>query len=214
MKPILIYGAGGFGKEISLLINEINEVEPTWQLLGYLDDGVSVGTEIKNGSVLGGIDFLNNYETEIAVVFSIANPIILKKVVDKITNPKIYYPNIISPGVKFYEKKTVNIGQGNVFINGCRLSCDIDLGNFNLLNGFVVIGHDVKIGSFNIFSPSSRLSGAVTMKDQNFFGVSSIVLQGVNIGSNTKVGVMSVIMKDTKDGFLYFGNPARKISEL
>jgi sugar O-acyltransferase (sialic acid O-acetyltransferase NeuD family) len=211
MKPIFIYGAGGFGKEISLLINEINEVEPTWQLLGYLDDGLSVGTEIKNGSVLGGIDFLNNYEKEIAVVFSIANPIILKKVVEKIANPKVYFPNIISPGVKFYESDSVKMGQGNVLINGCRLSCDVELGNFNLFNGFVAIGHDVKIGNYNIFSPSARLSGSVILKDQNFFGVNAIILQGVTIGSNTKVGVMSVIMKDTKDGYLYFGNPARKV---
>jgi sugar O-acyltransferase (sialic acid O-acetyltransferase NeuD family) len=213
MKPILIYGAGGFGKEIALLINEINEVSPTWELKGFIDDGLPLGTYIKYGSVLGGIDFLNAYQNEVAVVFSIANPFILKAVVEKITNSNIYFPNIISPGVKFYEIESVKMGQGNVLINGCRLSCDIELGDFNLFNGFVAIGHDVKVGSYNIFSPSTRLSGSVTLHDQNFFGVNSIVLQGVNIGSNTKVGVMSVIMKDTKDGYLYFGNPARKVLE-
>lgn len=212
-KPIIIYGAGGFGKEISLLINEINEVNLTWEILGYLDDGIPVGTFIKHGSVLGGIDFLNAYQNEVAVVFSIANAGILKTIVEKITNPKVYFPNIISPGVKFYEIESVKMGQGNVLINGCRLSCDVELGDFNLLNGFVAIGHDVKIGNYNIFSPSARLSGSVILKDQNFFGVNAIVLQGVTIGSNTKVGVMSVIMKDTKDGYLYFGNPARKVLE-
>lgn len=213
MKPILIYGAGGFGKEISLLIHEINLIKPTWNLLGYLDDGVEVGTFIKHGEVLGGIDFINNYPEEIAVVFSIANPIVLKKVVDKIINDKVYFPNVISPGVKLYEEDSLKIGNGNVLINGCRLSCDVEIGNFNLFNGFVVFGHDVKLGDFNILSPETRISGNVTIGNQNFFGVNSIVLQGVNIGSNTKVGVMSVVMKDTQDGNLYFGNPARKIAE-
>lgn len=213
MKPILIYGAGGFGKEIACLINEINEIDNQWDILGYLDDGVEVGTEIKYGRVIGGIDFLNSYDSEIAVVFSIANSTILEKVVHKITNPKIYFPNIISPGVKFYDSPSFEIGHGNVIVNGCRFSCDVKIGNFNLFNGFVALGHDVSVGDFNVFSPSSRISGNVIVGSQNFFGVNSIVLQGIRIGSNTKVGVMSVIMKDTKDGYLYFGNPARKLTE-
>ena len=213
MKPIIIYGAGGFGKEIACLINEINEIEPKWNLLGFIDDGLEVGTEIKYGRVLGGIDFLNQYETEIAVVFSIANAPILEKVVSKITNSNIYFPNIISPGVKFYDSPSFEIGKGNVISNGCRFSCDVKIGDFNLFNGFVAFGHDVRIGDFNILSPSARLSGSVSVGNMNFFGVNSIVLQGIKIGNNTKVGVMSVLMKDTKDGFLYFGNPARKLTE-
>ncbi len=213
LKPILIYGAGGFGKEIACLINEINEIENKWNILGYLDDGVPVGTEIKYGKVLGGIDYLNQFESEIAVVFSIANSLILAKVVSKITNEKVYFPNIISPGVKFYDAPSFEIGYGNVIVNGCRFSIDVKIGNFNLFNGFVAIGHDISVGDYNIFSPSSRLSGNVTVGNQNFFGVNSIVLQGIQIGCNTKVGVMSVVMKDTKDGYLYFGNPARKLTE-
>lgn len=213
MKPILIYGAGGFGKEVACLINEINEIEPTWDILGYIDDGLNPGTEIKYGSVLGGLDYLNQYPSEIAVVFSIANAIILEKVVYKILNPLVYFPNIVSPGVKFYDAPSFQIGRGNVISNGCRFSCDIILGDFNLFNGFVALGHDVNIGNFNIFSPSARLSGSVLVGDKNFFGVNSIVLQGIKIGNNTKVGVMSVLMKDTKDGYLYFGNPARKLTE-
>ncbi len=213
MKPIIIYGAGGFGKEIACLINEINEIEPKWEIQGFLDDGLPVGTEIKYGKVLGGIDFINQYETEIAVVFSIANALILEKVVSKITNTKVYFPNIISPGVKFYDSPSFNIGRGNVISNGCRFSCDVLVGDFNLFNGFVAVGHDVTLGNFNIFSPSSRLSGGVQVGHKNFFGVNSIVLQGITIGNETKIGVMSVLMKDTKDGYLYFGNPARKLTE-
>ena len=213
LKPIIIYGAGGFGKEIACLINEINAVSPQWKLLGYIDDGVDVGTDIKYGSVLGGVDYLNNYQDSVSVVFSIANPVILEKVFLKITNPLIDFPNLISPGVKFYDKPSLKMGKGNVVVNGCRFSCDVELGDFNLFNGFVAVGHDVNIGSYNIFSPSSRLSGEVKLGNSNFIGVNSIILQGIKMGNNSKLGALSVLMKNAEDGFLYFGNPARKLTE-
>ena len=39
MKNIAIYGAGGFGREVACLLNIINEKEPTWNLVGFFDDG-------------------------------------------------------------------------------------------------------------------------------------------------------------------------------
>ena len=38
MKNIVIVGAGGVGREVSLIIQQINMLEPTWNLLGYIDD--------------------------------------------------------------------------------------------------------------------------------------------------------------------------------
>ena len=60
MKQIAIYGAGGFGREVACLLNKINEVEPTWELVGFFDDGIEKGTQVSHfGKVLGGIDELN-----------------------------------------------------------------------------------------------------------------------------------------------------------
>ena len=38
MKNIVIVGAGGVGREVSLIIQQINMLEPTWNLIGYIDD--------------------------------------------------------------------------------------------------------------------------------------------------------------------------------
>ncbi|MDR1459358.1 MAG: serine acetyltransferase, partial [Bacteroidales bacterium] len=44
MKDIAIYGAGGLGREIACLIRHINENEPTWNLIGFFDDGKAKGS--------------------------------------------------------------------------------------------------------------------------------------------------------------------------
>ena len=36
---IAIYGAGGLGREIACVLKKINMVTPTWNLLGFFDDG-------------------------------------------------------------------------------------------------------------------------------------------------------------------------------
>ena len=211
MKDIAIYGAGGFGREVACMINAINEETPTWNLIGFFDDGVAKGERNKYGIIVGGIEELNNWDTELSVVYSIASPLILKKIVEKVTNKNILFPNIAAPNVNFLDKETLKIGQGNLFFFGTRISCDVTIGNFNLLNGFVSLGHDAVLGDFNILGPMVRVSGNSSVNDLNFFGVQSIVLQGLKIGSNTKIGANSVIIRNTKDESLYMGNPATRV---
>jgi len=211
MKKIAIYGAGGFGRETACVINALNHEKPTWDLIGFFDDGLAVGQENKYGKVLGGITALNDYRENLAVVFSIANSGILGELVNKIKNPLIEFPNIFAPGIIFYDKDSLMIGKGNLFFFGARISCDVSVGNFNLANSSLSLGHDVSLGSFNILGPAVRLSGNSSIGDNNFLGVQSITLQGVKIGNKTTIGAGSVVMRNTADGYLYFGNPAKKI---
>jgi sugar O-acyltransferase (sialic acid O-acetyltransferase NeuD family) len=209
MKNIAIYGAGGFGREIACLIKQINLVKPQWNLVGFFDDGVRAGESNRYGVVLGNIDTLNSYSHNLSLVIAIATPDHIRKIVKKIVNPLIDFPNIFAPNVIIFDQETLAIGKGNIVFFGCRLSCDVKIGNFNLLNGLVSLGHDVKIGNYNVLQPSARLSGESIVGDENFFGVQSVVLQGIRVGSNTRIGANSVVMQNTKDNNLYFGNPAR-----
>ena len=208
MKKIAIYGAGGFGREVACLIRIINEQSPEWDLIGFFDDGIEKGTNNEYGVVLGGIDEVNSYPEELAIVISIASPKIVEKIVGNVTSSKIYYPNIISPDVIYLDKDNVNIGKGNIICSGSLLSCNVSLGDFNILNGFIPIGHDTQIGSFNSFMPAVKISGEVTIGNRNFFGVNSVVLQQIKIGNDTVVGANSLILRKTKDGMTYVGSPA------
>lgn len=211
MKDLVIYGAGGFGREIAAIIQSINKVTPTWNALGFIDDGVPAGTSNSYGKVLGNLSFLNEFPNPISVVIAIASPKILEMLVQKITNPNISYPNIIAPDVLFFDKATLIIGKGNVLGFGCRLSTDVKLGNFNMVNGMTSIGHDVKIGDYNVFQPETRISGETNIGNSNFFGVRSLALQGLKIGNHTRIGAGSVVMRNTKDNCLYLGNPAKRV---
>lgn len=212
MKDIAIYGAGGFGREIACLINIINKESKTWNIVGFFDDNQTLwGTDNGYGVVLGGIDALNERQSPLSIVIAIGVPQTMKAVVDKISNPLVDFPNIIAPSVTFLDEASVRMGKGNIICSSCLISCDIIIGNFNVMNGFIPVGHDTKIGNFNVIMPSTNISGGVIIGDENFLGVKSTVLQYVKIGNDVRVGAGSVVMRNTKNGNLYMGNPATKV---
>lgn len=212
MKDIAIYGFGGYGREIASIIKSINIVKPTWNIIGFFDDDQSkLGLENEYGKVLGGIDFVNSYDKELSVVMAIASPNVLEKIITNINNHNLSFPNIIAPTVFFFDKETFNIGYGNVICHHCRVSTDVTMGNFNLINGCCSFGHDVKLGNYNMMQPETRVSGETTIGNKNFFGVRCTILQGLKIGNETRIGAGSFIIRKTKDGQTYFGNPAKML---
>ena len=213
MKDIAIYGAGGFGREIACLINLINEKKPEWNTIGFLDDNEKLwGSENKYGKVLGGAEWLNKYDKPLAVAIAIGNPSAVTSIVSRINNLQISFPNLYAPTVTFLDKESLEIGHGNIICTNCFISCNVKIGNFNLFNGYIPIGHDAQIGDCNVIMPSCNISGGVEMGNGNFLGVQSVVLQYIKIGNNTRIGANSVVMRKTKDGFLYMGNPAKKMN--
>lgn len=214
MKDIAIYGAGGFGREVACLIDRINKNTPKWNLVGFFDDAPNLkGTMISHfAPCLGGINELNDYNKEIAIAIAMAigNSRVVKIVYDKITNPKVEYPNLIDNSFYLADPETFSIGRGNIIMGPGAATCDITIGDFNVMNGSVVLGHDVKICSFNTLMPAVRISGEVSVGCYNFFGVGSIVLQQLKVGNNIRLGAGGILMTKPKDGCLYIGNPAKK----
>lgn len=212
MKDIAIYGAGGFGREMYCLLQRINkEVEPTWNIIGFFDDGLEPNSKNEYGKVLGNIDTLNSWDKPLAVVFAIGSPKIVDLLYNKVINPIIDFPNIIAPDTLFLDRENVKLGQGNVFCSRCLVSCNIEIGNFNTFNGYITIGHDTNIGDFNSVMPAVKISGGVNIGKRNFFGVNSVILQYKTIGNDTTIGASSVVLRNTKDGCTYVGNPAKKV---
>lgn len=207
-EDIAIVGAGGFGREISNLIDLINRDTRKFNKVGFYDDGIPAGKKVGDLEVLGKVDDLNLTKSPLNVVIAIANPGNIKSINQILTNKLLIYPNIIHPQLKLNEGRN-KIGIGNIFTEGFIFTCDITIGNFNIFNTRVSLGHDVKIGNFNVFNPNTQISGEVTILDANFFGVNSCVLQGVSIGNWNMLGACSLLTRRIRDGQKHFGIPSK-----
>lgn len=213
MKDIAIYGAGGFGKEVACLLDRINksQSEPQWRLIGFFDDGKPIGTTISHyGPVLGGMTELNAWPNPLDIAIAIGSPTTIKKIVEAINNPLICFPNVIDPTFEMADELTAKLGHGNIILRNCFISCDVEIGNFNVLNGDVVLGHDAIIQDYNVFMPNVRISGCVTIGNENLFGACSFVIQGLKIGNLIRLSPGGMLLTRPKDNGLYIGNPAKR----
>lgn len=212
MNDIVIFGAGGLGREVACLIKRINVVCPQWNLIGFFDDGIPVGTKNEYGTILGNVQDIAKNEKPLAVAVAIGAPKTVKKIVDILSvNPNLVFPNLISPDLSIADPDNYEIGYGNIIQRNCTVSCNVRIGNFNLLNTGVGFGHDAKVGDYNSFMPAVKISGGTVIGDCNFFGVGSIVLQQLTVGNGIKLGAGSLLMRNAKDDTLYVGSPAKKI---
>ena len=211
MKDIAIYGAGGLGKEIACMINKINQIQGfQWNIIGFFDDGKEIGEEVSHfGKILGGIDELNQWNSILNVVLCFGNPIILNQIRNKITNNFVKFPNLIDPNFECNDPETFFIGEGNIIQGGCAETTNVKIGNFNLLNGDITMGHDVIIGDYNVIMPGCKISGEVNIGNCNLLGTYSFIKQCLKIGDNITLSPLSALLTKPKEGHTYIGNPAK-----
>lgn len=213
MRSIVIVGAGGFGKEVQWLIERINNVtrkENRWNILGYIDDNIEVGTEINGYKVLGGIEYLMSTTEPIAISCAIGSSKIRKEVVNKLsTQSNIYFPNLIDPSV--IHSQFVQIGRGNIFCANNIITTNIKVADFCIVNLSCTIGHDVSLDSFVTIYPNVNVSGKVYIGKYSEIGTGTQIIQGKNIGEEAIVGAGSVVIKDIPNKCTAVGSPCKPI---
>ncbi|PSR08773.1 MAG: acetyltransferase [Bacteroidetes bacterium] len=209
-QPIAIFGAGGQGREVFQLLRQINTQTPQWTCVGWFDDGMAKGTLIDGLPVLGGVAELNTWSEPLALVMAIALPKIKRKVVSLISNSQIYFPVLVHPDV-LWEPSEVSIGEGSIITQGCRLTVNIQIGRFVLLNLCTVLTHDVVIGDFSSIMPSVNVSGAVQIGEACYVGTGTQIIQLLHIGHNSILGAGSVVTKDIPANCTAVGMPARPV---
>jgi sugar O-acyltransferase (sialic acid O-acetyltransferase NeuD family) len=210
MEKIVIVGAGGFGREVKMLIDQINRYEHKYEFLGYYDDGFTIGSTINNNLVLGSIDDLAKNDEIISVVVAIGAPDIKRKIVEKLTRSTISFPTLIHPSVLLGDE-FVSIGNGCIICAGTIITCNIEIKDFVILNLMCTVGHDTVIGSYASFMPSVNISGEVIIHEEVYVGTGAKIINQLEIGRQTIVGAGAVVSKTLPEKCTAVGIPAKPI---
>ncbi len=212
MKPLLIYGAGGFAREVLELVRDINRVEERWDVLGFLsDDSDSWGQVLNQLRILGGESQLDTYTEGIDVVLGIGSPATKRKITERLRQRRVSWPSLTHPNVVM--SNYVEIGKGVVITAGNVLTANIKLGDFAMINLACTVGHDCVLGRYSTISPGVNVSGNVIIGDGCDIGTGSSFVQGVSLGEWSIVGAGAVVSKDLPSNCTAVGVPARVIRE-
>lgn len=211
MKDIAIFGVGGFGREVLALIKDINKMEPTWNIVGFFDDGYEKGIMVNGYPNLGKTEDLNHWATPISLAVSIGSPVIKKKILDRITNPLVEYPTLIHPSVWIGDKEFVEVGKGCILCAGVMITTNVQIKDFVILNLQCTVGHDTVIKDYAAAMPSVNISGEVTIGEGVFVGTGAKISNRIEIGEYTIIGAGAVVAKALPARCTAVGVPAGPI---
>lgn len=190
MYRIAIYGAGGFGKEVRGMLESL----PNASAAGYLDD-------FKDGH-------LNPDESSFDdVIIAIADPKVRTRIVQSWRHRAVPFAPLVSSDVLLHH--SVKVGRGCILCPGTKITVDVSIGEFVIVNLNTTIGHDVVIGDFSSLMPSVNISGNVTIGKGVFIGTGATILQGILVEDDAIIGAGSLVTKNVKKGELVIGIPAK-----
>ena len=209
---VVVYGTGGFAREVHQVISDINQHHFTWNFLGFLDDDRNKwGAKIHGYPVLGGLEWLRD-NSSVYVAIGIGNPSIRRKVVMRIEEAcKSPLATLIHP--RAWIGNHVEIGEGSIICAGTLITTDVHIGKCVILNLDCTVGHDCVIEDFVTVAPSVNISGGVRVGNGCELGTGSAIIQGIEIGPWTIVGAGAVVIKSLPPNVTAVGVPAKVVKQ-
>ena len=210
MKDIAIFGAGGLGREILLLLRQLNEVSHTWNMLGFFDEKPFSG-KLNGLPYLGSLTELNAYPEELHLIIGIGNCQAKSKVFSRITNPNIKYPVLVHPSVQLRDYQYCQIGEGTVISERVVITTNVKIGRHVQISPACTLAHDVEVADFCSLMYSVNLAGNVKLQDHVYLGTNSTVIQLLEVGSGAIIGAGAVVTRSLPANCTAVGVPAKII---
>jgi sugar O-acyltransferase (sialic acid O-acetyltransferase NeuD family) len=208
---LVLVGAGGLGRETAEAVQAINDVEPTWDLLGFLDDGLAPGTVVDGLEVVGPVEALAGLG-DVSVTLCTARPDRYwsrPRLVDALGLERERYATIAHPGASL--GRSVRVGAGSILLAGVVATAGVDVGDHVAVMPGCIFTHDDRIDAFATFGAGVRLAGGVRVGAGAYVGSGVMVREGAGIGAWSLVGMGSVVLDDVPAREVWAGSPARRL---
>jgi sugar O-acyltransferase (sialic acid O-acetyltransferase NeuD family) len=190
MSRLVIYGAGGFGREV-LTAARANPG-------ATLADDRTVPGAIQSDAIAAAD----------MVVIAIADGATRRKVARRFPNAGAVFAPTCVIGAD------VEVGEGAIFCDFTMVTASARIGRHFHCNIYSYVAHDCVIGDFVTFAPRVCVNGNVVIEDDVYVGAGAIIKNGVpggevRIGRGAVIGCGAVVTKSVPAGVTVVGNPAR-----
>ena len=209
---VVIYGTGGFAREVHQVVEDSNAQEQRWNFLGWIDDDArsvrargarSVGA--RRGRLARGSPAGRGPGRRGSDPVAMADRAIDR---GRSANP---FPTLVHPLAWLGNR--ITLGEGTVVCAGSLLTTDLTIGRHVILNLDCTVGHDAVLEDFVTVAPSVNISGNVAIGVGCDLGTGATLIQGISIGHWTTVGAGAVVVRDLPANVTAVGVPAQPIKE-
>ncbi|HVV76623.1 MAG TPA: NeuD/PglB/VioB family sugar acetyltransferase [Mycobacteriales bacterium] len=212
-KPLVVIGAGGFGRETLDVVEAMNSERPSFELVGVLDDAPSetnlARLSFRGVQFLGAIgEWLAQGPREgFSFAVAVGNPSTRRQLVGAFERANCAPATLVHPASTVGAMS--ELGPGAVVCAGAQISTNVRTGRHVHLNPNATIGHDAALGDFVSVNPAATVSGECVVEEGVLLGAGCVVLQGLTVGRGAVVGAAACVVRSVDPGQVVKGVPAR-----
>lgn len=207
MTPFVIFGAGGFARELlGWIAGCCPRTRERFRVAAFISEGGDAGR------VLHGIPVLTPDGWEglpPRFVIAVADPAAKKRIAlamaERGWQAETFIHDTAAVGL------APEIGAGTIICPHCRISTDSTIGEHVLVNSNCGVGHDAVVGNYSSLLGAVSVNGNVTLGEGVLMGAGSMVYPGKKVGAWAKIGLGAVALRSVPANATMFGNPARRI---
>lgn len=211
--PLIIVGAGGFGRETLDVVMAINQAAATrvFDVLGVVDTKPRV--EDLSRLAARGIRWLGTEaewlasENRAQYIIGIGNPDTRERVDQAFRSAELVAATAIHPAATIGTIAAVS--EGSVICAGAQISTNVSLGRHVHINPNATIGHDSILRDFVSVNPAATISGHVIVREKALVGAGSVILQGLIVGARSTIGASACVTRNVEVGATVKGIPAQ-----
>ena len=204
MKDLVILGIGVHAAEMVEIIERINGVAPTWNLLGFIAEReMPIGSMVNRLPVLGFGDAWQQFpQAQCALSFGWPWELL---------PPRERLVTIIDPST--FVSRTASFGVGCVIYPNCFIGLNVKLGDYVFCLSGCTINHDNVLEDKVTLASGVKLAGEIHIETECYLGQACTIRQQLRIGRNSTIGMGAVVVKDVLPNSTMVGNPARQIKK-
>jgi sugar O-acyltransferase (sialic acid O-acetyltransferase NeuD family) len=207
--PLVIIGAGGFGREVLDVVKAINQEQQTWDFRGFMsEDAPDAEVLSRIGAAwLGRPEAVLGSLPSSAFVVGIGNPRIRQELTRLAISHGHHPATLIHPSATLGDD--VQVLAGSVICAHVSITTNVRIGEHVHVNLNSTVGHDCVVESYCTINPLVAVSGEVVLENSVMLGTHSSILQGLRVGQGAIVGAGAVVTRNVSAGDVVVGVPAK-----
>jgi sugar O-acyltransferase (sialic acid O-acetyltransferase NeuD family) len=157
-KRLLVVGAGGHGRSVA----EAAVLSDQFEVVGFLDDGLPIGTSVLNAVVLGSTASMSQHlaATDQAIV-AIGNNALREKLLQKLNEACFEFATVIHP--RAIVSPSASLGAGSAVMAGAVLGTEASLGVGTIVNCGAVVDHQAKVEDYGHLGVNASMAGGTVL---------------------------------------------------
>ena len=213
MQKLVFLGIGSNNSDILDAVMEINALEPTYEVLGYVTRN---GEPVNKGGLkhLGDFDTVRDLPEDVQITgfaFGPGSYHAWPGTVAGLALPRERFATIVHPHAFVSPQSTV--GRGSVILAGTTVGAFVTIGDHVVILQNVGLSHDDVIENYTCLAVGVSFSGSVRVGRNCFLGTNSTII-GATIGEGSMVGAGTLIRHDVPAGEVWVGNPGRYLRKV